>query len=187
MSLTELFVIAVGLSMDACAVAICKGLCMPKINYGQATKIGAYFGFFQGSMPLLGFFIGVQFKDKIQAFDHWIAFVLLGIIGLNMIKESRCKEESVSCDLNFKEMFFLSLATSIDALAIGVTFAFLQVDIIPAVSFIGVITFLLSIVGVKIGSVFGMKFKSKAEFTGGLILIVMGIRILIEHLNFGIL
>ncbi|NLZ80407.1 MAG: manganese efflux pump [Clostridiales bacterium] len=183
MSLIELFIIAVGLSMDACAVAICKGLCMPKINYKQAVKIGVYFGFFQGSMPLIGYFVGVQFNTSIQNLDHWIAFALLGIIGLNMIKESRTNEEPISCDLHPKEMIVLSLATSIDALAIGVSFAFLEVDIIPAVSFIGIITFILSILGVKIGSVFGLKCKSKAELTGGLILIIMGIRILIEHMN----
>lgn len=187
MSLFELLIIAVGVSMDACAVSICKGLCMPKINYKQALKIGAYFGFFQGSMPLLGYFIGVQFNARIQSLDHWIVFVLLGIIGLNMIKESKSNEEAVSCDLHPKEMVILSLATSIDALAVGVTFAFLKVEIIPAVSFIAIITFLLSVIGVKIGSVFGMKYKSRAEFSGGLILIAMGIRILIEHLNLDVL
>ncbi len=187
MSLFELFIIAVGLSMDACAVAICKGLCMSKINYKQALKIGAYFGFFQGSMPLLGYFVGVQFNSSIQSLDHWIAFILLGIIGLNMIKESRSNEEPISCDLHPKEMIVLSLATSIDALAVGVTFAFLQVDIIPAVSFIGIITLILSIIGVKVGCVFGMKYKSKAEFAGGLILIAMGLRILIEHMNPGVI
>lgn len=182
MNLFELLIIAVGLSMDACAVAICKGLCMTKINYKQAVKIGAYFGFFQGTMPLIGYFVGVQFSSSIKALDHWIAFVLLGLIGLNMIKESRSNEEPVSCDLYPKEMILLSLATSIDALAVGVSFAFLQVNIIPAVSFIGIITFILSIIGVKVGCVFGMKYKSKAELAGGLILIIMGARILVDHL-----
>ena len=188
MGFLELFIISVGLSMDAFAVAICKGLCMRKLNYKNTVIIGCFFGGFQALMPLLGYILGTQFKDSITSIDHWIAFVLLALIGINMIRESRDKDE-VACEnieisLNFKNMTVLSLATSIDALAVGVTFAFLQVNIIPAVSIIGITTFILSIVGVKIGHVFGSKFKSKAELAGGIILIIMGLKILFEHLGF---
>ncbi|HJB26855.1 MAG TPA: manganese efflux pump MntP family protein [Firmicutes bacterium] len=184
MSLTELFVIAVGLSMDAFAVAVCKGLSMRKMSWKKGVIVALYFGIFQGAMPLIGYFLGVQFQGSIQAVDHWIAFVLLGLIGANMIRESLSKEEEKTDDsVSFKSMSVLAVATSIDALAIGVTFAFLQVDIIPAVSFIGVTTFVLSLIGVKIGNVFGSRYKSKAEFIGGLILILMGLKILLEHLN----
>lgn len=200
MTLTELFIIAVGLSMDAFAVSICKGLSLKKLRIKDAIIVGLYFGIFQGGMPLLGYFLGVQFQDKITSFDHWIAFILLGIIGFNMIKESREKDsdsdlaaKEVSVEkiktteveenpLRFKEMIVLAIATSIDALAIGVTLAFLKVDIVPAVSFIWIITFVLSMVGVKIGNIFGAKYKSKAEFAGGIILIAMGLKILLEHL-----
>ena len=184
MSLTELYVIAVGLSMDAFAVAVCKGLSMRKMSWKKGVIVALYFGIFQGAMPLIGYFLGVQFQGSIQAVDHWIAFVLLGLIGANMIRESLSKEEEKTDDsVSFKSMSVLAVATSIDALAIGVTFAFLQVDIIPAVSFIGVTTFVLSLIGVKIGNVFGSRYKSKAEFIGGLILILMGLKILLEHLN----
>ena len=184
MSLTELFVIAVGLSMDAFAVAVCKGLSMRKMSWKKGVIVALYFGIVQGAMPLIGYFLGVQFQGSIQAVDHWIAFVLLGLIGANMIRESLSKEEEKTDDsVSFKSMSVLAVATSIDALAIGVTFAFLQVDIIPAVSFIGVTTFVLSLIGVKIGNVFGSRYKSKAEFIGGLILILMGLKILLEHLN----
>ena len=184
MSLTELFVIAVGLSMDAFAVAVCKGLSMRKMSWKKGVIVALYFGIFQGAMPLIGYFLGVQFQGSIQAVDHWIAFVLLGLIGANMIRESLSKEEEKTDDsVSFKSMSVLAVATSIDALAIGVTFAFLQVDIIPADSFIGVTTFVLSLIGVKIGNVFGSRYKSKAEFIGGLILILMGLKILLEHLN----
>ena len=184
MSLTELFVIAVGLSMDAFAVAVCKGLSMRKMSWKKGVIVALYFGIFQGAMPLIGYILGVQFQGSIQAVDHWIAFVLLGLIGANMIRESLSKEEEKTDDsVSFKSMSVLAVATSIDALAIGVTFAFLQVDIIPAVSFIGVTTFVLSLIGVKIGNVFGSRYKSKAEFIGGLILILMGLKILLEHLN----
>jgi manganese efflux pump family protein len=191
MSLLELFVIAVGLSMDAFAVAICKGLAMKKINFKKAGIIGLYFGAFQGGMPLIGYFLGVQFQDKITSFDHWIAFALLGFIGINMIKESRNSSCEIAVDsvgtvnaydsLAFKTMSVLAIATSIDALAVGVTFAFLNVNIVPAVSFIGIVTFILSMVGVKIGNVFGEKFKSRAELVGGFILVLMGVKILLEH------
>lgn len=184
MGIWELLLIGIGLSMDAFAVAICKGLSMGKMSYKNAIIIGCYFGGFQALMPFIGYLLGTQFKDYITSIDHWIAFVLLSIIGFNMIRESR-KEycENVGNSLHLKSMAMLSLATSIDALAIGVTFAFLQVNIIPAVSIIGVTTFVFSFFGTKIGNVFGMRFKSKAEFAGGIILISMGIKILIEHLS----
>ncbi|MCQ4924425.1 manganese efflux pump MntP family protein [Tissierella carlieri] len=193
MSLFELFIIAVGLSMDAFAVAICKGLSMGKISIKKAGIVGLYFGTFQGGMPLIGYFLGVRFHDKITSMDHWIAFILLVFIGLNMIRESRnyeCENEddsisdkSMNDSLSFKNMSVLAIATSIDALAIGVTFAFLKVNIIPAVSFIGIVTFILSMIGVKIGNAFGNKCKSRAELIGGLILIFMGFKILLSHIG----
>lgn len=185
MSLIELFIIAVGLSMDAFAVSICKGLSQCRWNVKNAVIVGLYFGGFQAFMPLIGYMLGSQFQNAITSVDHWIAFILLGIIGFNMIKESLDKE-SESCDASVaaKDMLVLAVATSIDALAVGVTLAFLQVDIVPAVSFIGVTTFVLSIVGVRVGTVFGYKYKSRAEFAGGLILVLMGFKILIEHLFF---
>lgn len=193
MSLLELFIIAVGLSMDAFAVAICKGLSMRGVTIRKAGIVGLYFGTFQAVMPLLGYFLGVQFQDKITSVDHWIAFVLLGIIGVNMILESRKGKDEVGVDslanekddncLDYKSMTVLAIATSIDALAVGVTFAFLKVNIVPAVLFIGTVTFTLSMLGVKIGDIFGTIYKAKAEFAGGLILILMGIKILLEHLG----
>lgn len=184
MELTELFLIAVGLSMDAFAVAICKGLSIQSLKYKHALITGLFFGGFQALMPLAGFFLGTQFKDYIIPVDHWIAFFLLSIIGVNMIRESRNEHcENVGNVFSLKSMTVLSVATSIDALAVGITFAFLRVDILPAVSFIGIITFVLSAAGVKIGNIFGTKFKSRAEFAGGIILIGMGIKILIEHLR----
>lgn len=185
MSLWELFVIAVGLSMDAFAVSICKGLSVGKVKMKHLLITGLYFGGFQALMPALGYMLGTKFQHMITSVDHWIAFVLLGIIGLNMIKESReCDECSeMDADFGFKAMVVLAIATSIDALAVGVTFAFLQVQIIPAVIFIGVTTFILSAVGVKIGNVFGTKYKSKAELFGGVVLILMGTKILLEHLG----
>lgn len=186
MGILELFLIAVGLSMDAFAVSVCKGLAMPKCTVRKAGLVGLYFGGFQALMPLAGFTLGVQFKDVIVKFDHWIAFILLAIIGGNMIKEA--KEKDCDCcesdeSLDVKTMLGLAIATSIDALAVGVTFAFLNVDIIPAVCFIGVITFTLSMAGVKIGNVFGTRYKSKAELLGGVILILIGTKILLEHLG----
>lgn len=187
MSLIELFIIAVGLSMDAFAVSICKGLAMEKCTFKKAGIVGAYFGIFQAGMPVIGYILGVQFKNIIVSVDHWIAFILLGIIGFNMVRESRepecetCQEKEDSLDV--KTMVGLAVATSIDALAVGVTFAFLQVQIVPAVSFIGIVTFLICIVGVKIGNTFGSKYKEKAELCGGLILILMGVKILLEHLG----
>lgn len=168
--------------MDAFAVAVCKGLSMQKMEWKKAVVIGLYFGGFQGMMPVIGYLLGVQFQDKITAIDHWIAFVLLGLIGANMVKESMDKEaEETDDSVSFQSMSVLALATSIDALAIGVTFAFLNVQIVPAVSFIGVVTFVLSMAGVKIGNVFGCRYKSKAELAGGIILILMGTKILLEH------
>lgn len=188
MGLIELFLIAVGLSMDAFAVSVCKGLAMKKCTWRKAGIVGLYFGAFQGGMPALGYILGVQFKGIITSVDHWIAFVLLGIIGANMVKESMSGDEesgSGECDdsLNVKEMLVLAVATSIDALAVGITFAFLSVDIVEAVSFIGVTTFLISVAGVKIGNIFGTKYKSRAELAGGVILILMGTKILLEHLG----
>lgn len=183
MSLAELFLIAVGLSMDAFAVSVCKGLSMPKLNKKHAVIIGLYFGGFQALMPLIGYFLGSHFKDAITSFDHWIAFILLVIIGGNMVKESREKDEDeLDASIDVKTMLLLAISTSIDALAVGVTFAFLQVQIVPAVSFIGVTTFVLSVIGVAVGHFFGMKYKSRAELAGGIILILMGCKILIEHL-----
>ena len=184
MNLFSLFLIAVGLSMDAFAVSICKGLAMKKITIKKALIVGLWFGGFQALMPAIGYLLGTQFEKYITNIDHWIAFVLLFIIGGNMIKEALSKEEEEANDsLAFKEMLLLALATSIDALAVGVTFAFLKVQIIPAVSFIGVITFTLSAIGVKIGNIFGSRYKSKAELAGGIILILMGCKILLEHLG----
>ena len=184
MSILELFITAGGLSMDAFAVAVTKGLSMRKMNWKHAVTIGLYFGVFQALMPLIGYLLGVNFTDYITAFDHWIAFLLLGVIGANMIKESfDRKEEDADASIAFRVMILLALATSIDALAVGISFAFLRVNILAAIAFIGIITFLLSTVGVKIGNVFGARYKSKAEFAGGLILILMGLKILLEHLG----
>jgi len=184
MSLASLFIISVGLSMDACAVAICKGLAMQKSSFRKSLLVGLWFGGFQALMPAIGYLLGSQFEKYIVNIDHWIAFILLGIIGGNMIKEALSKEEECAdASLAAKDMFLLAVATSIDALAVGVTFAFLQVQIIPAVLFIGIITFILSTLGVKIGNIFGCRFKSKAELAGGIILIIMGTKILLEHLG----
>ena len=188
MNIAELFLIAVGLSMDAFAVSVCKGLSMEKFTWKKAGIVGAYFGVFQAGMPLLGYLLGVQFRDIIITVDHWIAFVLLGIIGGNMIKEACSKENECCCkaqdeELDVRTMLGLAVATSIDALAVGVTFAFLKVSIGPAVSFIGITTFILSVSGVKIGNVFGSKYEKRAELAGGIILILLGIKILLEHLG----
>lgn len=184
MTLFNLFLIAVGLSMDAFAVSICKGLAMEKAPLKKAAIAGLWFGSFQAIMPLIGYLLGSQFEKYITSIDHWIAFVLLALIGGNMIRESLSKEEEkTSSTMHFKEMLLLAVATSIDALAVGVTFAFLRVDIIPAVCFIGTITFVLSIAGVKVGNLFGSRYKSKAELAGGVILILIGIKILLEHLG----
>lgn len=184
MSLFELFLIAVGLSMDAFAVAVCKGLAMPRMSWKGALIVGLYFGGFQAAMPLLGYFLGSKFSMAIRAYDHWVAFLLLVLIGAGMVKESFEKDEScANASLDVRGMVLLAVATSIDALAVGVTFAFLNVDIVPAVSFIGAVTFTLSMVGVKVGNAFGCKYKSRAELAGGAILILMGLKILLEHLG----
>lgn len=184
MSLLTLFITAVGLSMDAFAVSICKGLAMKKLDLKKALIIGLWFGGFQALMPTVGYLLGSQFEQYVTAIDHWIAFVLLALIGANMIKEALSKEKDETSDsVDIKTMFLLAIATSIDALAVGITYAFLKVAIIPAVSFIGVTTFVLSIAGVKVGNIFGTKYKSKAELAGGIILILMGTKILLEHLG----
>ncbi len=185
MELFELFIIAVGLSMDAFAVAICKGLSLQQMSYKKAVITGCFFGGFQAVMPLIGYMLGTQFQDRIVSIDHWIAFALLSLIGINMIQEAKSNDERVDASFSFKNMTILSFATSIDALAVGVSFAFLQINIIPAIFIIGVTTFLFSFFGVKIGNLFGSKYKSKAELAGGLILIVMAVKILVEH--FGVL
>lgn len=183
MSLLDLFVLAIGLSMDAFAVSICKGLSVQKLQPKHMLVVGLYFGGFQALMPAVGYLLGRQFEQYITAVDHWIAFVLLGVIGVNMILESRHPAEEQTPDFGVKAMLTMAVATSIDALAVGISFAFLQVDIVPAVSFIGAVTFILSAVGVKIGNVFGAKYKSKAELVGGIILVAMGVKILLEHLG----
>ena len=184
MDLFELFIIAIGLSMDAFAVAICKGLSMDEIDIKKAGIVGLYFGTFQAAMPLIGYFFGVNLHDKIEFMDHWISFILLGFIGVNMIRESRnCECEAEGDSLNFKAMSILAIATSIDALIVGITFAFLNIDILSAALFIGIVTFSLSMIGVRMGSTIGNKCKSKAEIIGGLILIFMGSKILFSHLG----
>ena len=184
MSLIELFLIAVGLSMDVFAVSICKGLSVRKAEIKHSLIVGAYFGGFQALMPAIGYVLGRQFESLITSVDHWIAFVLLGIIGGNMIREAlKGEQEELDDSFTFRTMLPLAIATSIDALAMGVTFAFLQVQIVPAVLFIGVITFVLSAIGLKVGNVFGAKYKSRAELFGGVVLVLMGIKILLEHLG----
>ena len=185
MGIWELLILAIGLSMDAFAVSICKGLSVKELKVKHMACAGLYFGGFQAIMPLIGYFLGANFQHLIENFDHWIAFILLVLIGGNMIREAFGKDEEEEMDASFgpKSMLPLAVATSIDALAVGVTFAFLDVQIVPAVSFIGIITFLCSFIGVKIGNVFGTKYKSKAEIVGGVILILIGIKILLEHLG----
>jgi len=204
MSFLELLLVAIGLSMDAFAVAVCAGLTMPKVTIKKSLIVGLYFGIFQAFMPLIGYMLATQFAEKITAFDHWIAFGLLCFIGGKMIvgsfkKEGCCDREcpAETCtdrecpggerpdtketSLKPAKMLPLALATSIDALAMGVSFAFLKVDIVPAVLSIGIITLILSMAGVKIGNVFGTRFKSKAELAGGIVLVLMGLKILFEH------
>ena len=178
MGLIELFLIAVGLSMDAFAVSVCKGLAMPKCTFKKVAIVGLWFGGFQALMPAIGYILGAQFQEAIASIDHWIAFVLLALIGGNMIHEALDNdEEEADASLDVKTMFLLAVATSIDALAIGITFAFLKVNIIPAVCFIGIVTFIISFAGVKIGNVFGARYKNKAEIVGGVILILLGLKI----------
>lgn len=184
MGIFEIILIGISLAMDAFAVAVCKGLAMPKVDWKKAVIIALYFGVFQALMPIIGYFLGISFSDMVTKIDHWIAFSLLAVIGGNMIKESYDDElEKRNDNVDFKTMIVLAIATSIDALAVGVTFSFLKTDILISASFIGIITFLMSLLGVKIGNVFGDKFQNKAEFAGGTILILIGLKILTEHLG----
>lgn len=184
MSFGAIFILAVGLAMDAFAVAVCKGLALKKISVGKALLVGAWFGGFQALMPFVGYLLGTGFEDKIKAVDHWIAFILLGLIGCNMIREA-CSGEEEEADgcLDVRSMLLLAVATSIDALAVGITFAFLRVNIVMAMSAIGVVTLVISAAGVYIGHMFGAKYKAKAELAGGIILILIGLRILLAHLE----
>ena len=178
----EMLIIAIGLSMDAFAVSVAKGLSVSSIRPRHSLCVGGWFGGFQAIMPLVGFYLGITFSKFVSSVDHWIAFVLLGLIGLNMIKESRENEDVVpDPDFSARTMFLMAVATSIDALAVGVSFAVLSVDIWSAVTIIGITTFILSVVGLKIGNIFGSRYKNKAEFLGGAILLILGVKILIEH------
>ncbi len=185
MDLLSLLLLAVGLSMDAFAVSICKGLAVGKVKAKHMCVVGAWFGGFQALMPTVGYLLGTRFEKSITAVDHWIAFVLLLLIGANMIREALSKDEEGEADasLSFKTMFLMAVATSIDALAVGITFAFLQVNIVPAALTIGATTFLISAIGVKVGSVFGLRYKKRAEIAGGVILCLLGVKILLEHLG----
>lgn len=184
MELVELFILAIGVSMDALAVAICKGLSIQRLKPRHTLIVGAWFGVFQALMPSIGYLMGMAFADLITVVDHWIAFVLLALIGGNMIRESlSANDEECDPSLSIASMFLLAVATSIDALAVGITFAFLRVDLLPAVTLIGLCTFAISAVGVKIGNVFGARYKSRSELLGGLALIFIGLKILLEHLG----
>ena len=189
MTFIELFLIGVGLSMDAFAAAICQGLSMTRIKWGHALTVGLYFGGFQALMPFIGWMLGSQFADRIQQYDHWIAFILLVLIGSNMIREALSGDEEDAAQaetdlrLDHKKLFLMAIATSIDALAIGVTFAFLETAILPAIGIIGCTTFCISVAGVAVGCWFGARYKKRAEITGGAILVLLGIKILLEHLG----
>lgn len=185
MSVIELLLLAVGLSMDAFAVSVCKGLSLKQAGLRAGVLCGTWFGGFQALMPLLGFYLGSLFAGAIESYDHWIAFGLLGFIGANMLKDAfEDKEEAADADLSVKAMFLMAVATSIDALAVGISLAMAgDVNIFFAVLLIGVITFLLSVAGVKIGSVFGSRYEKKAQIAGGCILILLGLKILLEHLH----
>lgn len=186
MGITEIILISIGLAMDAFAVSVCKGLSMKKMDWKKTIIIGLWFGVFQAGMPVIGYILGSKFEHLIVSIDHWIIFALLSFIGIKMIKEALSEEVEGGCndDIGVKTMLVLALATSIDALAVGITFAFLNTNIVFATLMIGIITWALSILGVKIGNKFGDKYQSKAEFAGGLILILLGIKILLEHLGF---
>ena len=190
MGLGELLLLALGVSMDAFAVSICKGLAMKKATIKEGLTCGIWFGGFQALMPLIGFFLGALFAAAIQAIDHWVAFVLLGFIGINMLKEAfekdcGCCGEEHDADLSVKTMFVMAVATSIDALAVGISLAMAgNVNIVAAVTLIGLFTCGMSTMGVKIGNVFGSRFEKKAQFAGGAILILLGTKILLEHLGF---
>lgn len=189
MGFIELFLIGVGLSMDAFAVSICQGLSMTKIKWGHALTVGLYFGGFQALMPFTGWMLGSQFAGRIQQYDHWVAFVLLLLIGGNMIREALSGEEdeaedaAIGAGLDHKKLFLMAIATSIDALAVGVTFAFLDTAILPAIGIIGTTTFFISVAGVVVGCWFGARYKKRAEITGGVILVLLGVKILLEHLG----
>ena len=187
MGVTELLLMGVGLAMDAFAVSICKGLAIRKVNKKQCFVIALFFGGFQALMPFVGWALGIQFADKITKIDHWVAFLLLGYIGGKMIVEAvKSKNEDAEIEqmdppLDIKELFVLAIATSIDALAVGITFSFLEVNIVEAISIIGIVTFIISAAGVFVGNIFGNKYKAKAEFAGGLILVLLGVKIVLEH------
>lgn len=186
MSIAELLLIAIGLAMDAFAVSICKGLATKEVKPKHYLIAGLWFGGFQALMPTIGYFLGSAFAQYIEQLDHWVAFILLAIIGANMIKESFCNEDDANDSFGIKTMFFMAIATSIDALAVGITFAFMIKDILYllfAVGAIGVITFLLSMAGIKIGNIFGTRYKSKAELLGGIILILIGVKLLLEGIG----
>ena len=186
MSLFSVFIIGVALSMDAFAVSICKGLSMKKLTIKRALIVGLYFGGFQAFMPFLGYHLGMSFEAKIESVSSYVAFTLLALIGANMLKEAfsgEDEEEEEDASLDFKTMILLAIATSIDALAVGVTFSLLKVSILPCIVVIGITTLIISMLGVKIGNVFGAKYKTKAEIAGGIILIVMGVKILLEYWN----
>lgn len=185
MEIIEILLLGISLSMDAFAVSVCKGLSMKEINWKKAIIIGLYFGIFQALMPVIGYILGSTFESLVTNIDHWIAFVLLVLIGGNMIREALSKEENdnYNDDVDFKTMSILAIATSIDALAIGITFAFLNVNVSFAVTLIGITTFIISLIGVKLGNKFGSNYKSKAGIAGGIVLILIGIKILLEHLG----
>ena len=189
MGFLELFLIGVGLSMDAFAVAICQGLSMTRIKWGHALTVGLYFGGFQALMPFIGWMLGSQFAARIQSFDHWVAFILLMLIGGNMLREALSGEEdeaedaAIGAGLDHKKLFLMAIATSIDALAIGITFAFLDTAILPACGIIGTTTFCISVAGVAVGCWFCARYKKRAELTGGVILMLLGVKILLEHLG----
>lgn len=184
MSFLELSAISIGLSMDAFSVSICKGLSVKKLKASHVLAVGIYFGLFQALMPLIGYFVGFRFEELIKNYDHWIAFILLLFIGGNMIRESFGSDNDAADDsFSFKTMVVLAIATSIDALAVGVSFAFLDVKIVPAVITIGITTFLFSAAGIKIGNIFGVRHKALAERAGGIILVIIGLKILLEHLG----
>lgn len=184
MGIIEIIVISFGLSVDSFTVAICKGLSMNKMNYKTSIIIGLYFGIFQAIMPLIGYTLGSMFASTISSVDHWVAFVLLLIIGCSMIKETFSNEEEVSNgDISFKTMCLLGIATSIDALAVGITFSLFKVNILLSISLIGIIAFAMSVLGVKIGNKFGNKYEKSSKVFGGILLIILGTKILLEHLN----
>ena len=189
MGFIELLLVGVGLSMDAFAVSICQGISMTKIKWGHALTVGLYFGGFQALMPFTGWMLGSQFAGRIQQYDHWVAFVLLLLIGGNMIREALSGEEdeaedaAIGAGLDHKKLFLMAIATSIDALAVGVTFAFLDTAILPAIGIIGTTTFFISVAGVAVGCWFGARYKKRAEITGGVILVLLGVKILLEHLG----